>query len=273
MMLDAQQVTNFCATNTWARLSKKDLVFTVTSGRSGTKLLTALLRRSLRICAEHEPAPRANFFLRETIRDPNYGLLWLINEKLPFIEYNYPGASYVETSHIYCKGFIEAFFALQLKMRFIVLRRDASSVARSLYKMTCIPERTDAGKMVLIGPSDPNVLTLPDWENYSDYQLCYWYAKEIERRQNYYAARFEAQQIPFFDLRMEELLDWKSFLGLCRFLDPDGVLGNPDEREFAAVTAENQNPRNVAREGNTDAMLPHDVEEQERSLDHATSIF
>jgi hypothetical protein len=257
---------------TWPRLSAMNLTFTVTSGRSGTKLLTVLLQESLGMAADHEPHPRANFELRSTIANPEHGMAWLINEKLPYIATNISQNHYAETSHIYCKGFIELFEALGLNTRYIILRRDPRSVARSLYQMKCVPERTEAGRLVLIGPSDPKVLSLPDWQSYSDYQLCYWYAREIERRQNYYAGHFAEEGIPFHDLRMEDLLDWSKFKRLCAFLNTDDSLGAPNFERFKAVTAQNQNPRNVAHEGNVDVAIPKDADEQDALVDQAVKL-
>jgi len=271
-MSKVENLSKFKETESWRRLSVMDLTFTVTSGRSGTKLLTVLLQKSAGIDACHEPDPRANFELRGTIEDPRHGLNWLINEKLPYIATHHTRRIYAETSHIYCKGFIELIQELGLNTRYIILRRDAKAVARSLYQMKCIPERTDAGRLVLIGPSDKGVLNLPNWQEYSDYQLCYWYAREIERRQQHYAARFAAERIPFHDLRMEDLLAWDKFQRLCAFLDVGGTVGPPSFDRFKAVTAENQNPRNVAHERNVDTPLPINIDEQEERLDEVISV-
>ncbi|GJH26028.1 hypothetical protein [Caballeronia novacaledonica] len=265
-------VSEFKQSETWQRLATMNLTFTVTSGRSGTKLLTVLLQESLKIAADHEPHPRANFELRGTIENPERGMKWLVEEKLPYIATNIPQNRYAETSHIYCKGFIELFEALGLNTRYIILRRDPKSVARSLYQMKCVPERTEAGRLVLIGPSDPGVLPLPDWQAYSEYQLCYWYAREIERRQNHYASQFAASGIPFHDLHMEDLLDWSKFERLCAFLNTNGSQRAPDFERFKAVTAQNQNPRNVAHEGNVDVVLPADIDDQEALLDRAINL-
>jgi SAM-dependent methyltransferase len=219
---------------------------------------------------EHEPEPRANFELRRTIENPAHGLRWLIDKKLPhIISQDTSARLYVETSHIYCKGFVELFLDLGLKTRFIILRRSASAVARSLFQMACVPERTESGRMVLIGPSDPGVLKLADWESYSDYQLCYWYAREIERRQDYYAALFKRMEIPAHDLHMQDLLDWNKFAQLCKFVHAEDNIGEPDYDQFLLVTASNQNPRNVAQEGNVDAHLPDDMNLQEVEVDAA----
>lgn len=262
-------IAEFRQSETFARLAKTQLVFTVTSGRSGTKLLTELLARSLGVAALHEPEPRANFELRSTIEHPEHGLHWLIEEKLPQIAEEQRDSLYIETSHLYCKGFIELLLQLGLQTRFIILRRDPKAIARSLFQMSCVPERTDAGKLVLIGPSDPGVLALPNWEKYSDYQLCYWYAKEIERRQAYYVEAFDAVGIPAYETSITDLLDWAKFTQLCKFIAGSAEIA-PNREAFVEITAVNQNPRNVAAEGSTDRTIPVNADEEEREVEAAS---
>jgi hypothetical protein len=50
------------------RAQHTTLALTVTSGRSGTKLLAVLLRDALGLAAEHEPAPRVNFVIQQNAR-------------------------------------------------------------------------------------------------------------------------------------------------------------------------------------------------------------
>ncbi len=110
---------------------------------------------------------------------------FLVNSKLPAIATHEPSV-YVETSHLFCKGFLEPAQQLGLRFDLIVLRRPAREVARSLYELATIPARTDWGRSFLLAPNDPGVLPLPGWETMHDYQLCYWYCLEIERRAKLY---------------------------------------------------------------------------------------
>ena len=135
-----QALSDFRQSEMWRRVQEIDLVFTVTSGRSGTRLLTTLLAEALGAPAFHEPEPRANFELRKTIENPAHGIDWLVHQKLPHIAEIAEKNQYIETSHLYCKGFIELFVEIGLRPRFIILRRGASAVARSLYQLSCIPD-------------------------------------------------------------------------------------------------------------------------------------
>ncbi len=250
-----------------AALNAKTLLFTVTSGRSGTALLTALLRDCLGIVAEHEPPPRVNFVLRSLVLAPEMAAAWLAHEKLPAMLARATGPVYAETSHLFCKGLIEPMLDLGLRPRFIILTRPAPEVARSLFQMNVIPGRTGAGRLVLLGPRDPGVLPVTEPDGLTDYQLCYWYAREIERRQAGYAALFQARGLAAFGIGMHDLTRWDRFLPLAAFAAGRPLV--PDEAAFHAVTVRDQNPRVVASGGASDRPLPSDTEAQEAAVDAA----
>lgn len=169
-----------------ARVSRKRLIFTCTTGRSGTGYLAKLLECVPAVASSHEPEPRFSHHLRAVQRDPRRALDFWLEEKLPAIAAKKEPVV-VETSHLFCKGFLEPLVQLAVPFDLIILRRDTRLVAKSLHQLDTIPGRTDLGRTFLLAPSDPGVLLLPDWERLDDYQLCYWYCLEIERRAEQYA--------------------------------------------------------------------------------------
>lgn len=244
-----------------------DLVLTVTSGRSGTKLLTALCKDSARVACEHEPGPRANFALRPALEHPDSAITWFVEEKLPQWA-AYAGQTYVETSHLYCKGLLEPLVALGIRPRLIILRRPAPEVAASLFQMGVVPARTDSGNLVLLRPDDPGVLPCPDWESLSSYALCYWYALEIQRRQALYLGWARGAGVPATDVRMDQLLVQKSWLRVAAFLGPGALVrAATGVAAYRATISRNQNPRSEAHPGLVDHPLPG---EEERRRDEAT---
>jgi hypothetical protein len=250
------------------KLQSKTLVFTVTSGRSGTKLLCQLLQQCTTIHAEHEPAPRLNFVMRSIALAPSAARGWLTTEKLPHIVQTMQGDAYAETSHLTCKGFIEPLLSLGLRPKFIILKRPAREVAASLYKMNCIPERTENGRLVLLGPTDRDVLGLRDWQIRCDYQLCYWYALEIERRQVLYKTEFDRLGICYFETDMVGLSNWSNFSALVETIRH----GEPLSRErFQKILSIDQNPRVLATGMVGDRTLPPDLEGLESELKAAIS--
>lgn len=247
------------------QLSSKRLCFTVTSGRSGTKLLANLLRDAAGMCAEHEPAPRFNYVFRSVIDAPEAARWWLLTEKLPAIaQITGSAPAYAELSHLTCKGFIEPILDLGLRPAFLMISRQAREVATSLFRIGAIPERTASGRLVLVGPNESPHLPLVGWRHLTDYQLCFWYAREIEERQAHYRRLFDTTGIEWLDLRFEAIRDWTTFQQVAAFA---GAAGLPDRARFEAVTGSNQNPRAGLLNGAAESPLPTDLEAQEQQVD------
>ena len=82
----------------------KNIVFTVTHGRTGTTFLTRLFGLFEDTLAEHEPAPDYASILPRVKRDPRFALDFL-DKKLEAISRVQQG-NYVETSNVFGKGFL-----------------------------------------------------------------------------------------------------------------------------------------------------------------------
>jgi hypothetical protein len=247
------------------QLSSKRLCFAVTSGRSGTKLLANLLRGAAGICAEHEPAPRFNYVYRSVVDSPDAARWWLLSEKLPATAQMLGSSSaYAELSHLTCKGFIEPLLDLGLRPAFLMLSRDPRSVASSLFRIGAIPERTGAGRLVLVGPSESPFLPLPGWRQMTDYQLCYWYVREIELRQAHYRRLCSAQGLDWLDLDFDDISDWQTFQKVSAFA---GAKRQLDRARFDQILASNQNPRAGLLDGAAETLLPDNLDEQERQVE------
>jgi len=164
----------------------KKLVFTVTPGRSGTGFLQALLDLPESTTSLHEPDPQFVLVMRACQNDRRLAYNFLVNSKLPAIA-NCSTRVYVETSHLFCKGFFELLLKLGITPDLIILRRSHRKVAKSMVSLGTIPGRTLGGLNYYLTPDDPGVLPLPHWQLLNNYQLCYWYCLEIERRMKYYS--------------------------------------------------------------------------------------
>ena len=174
------------------QLRKKRLIFTVTTGRSGTAYLTEVFNYMKNVHALHEPAPEYVEVLREAQSDRVVAEKFVVEKKLPAIA-RVEAPIYVETSHLACKGFLEVFLDHGLLPDLVIHRRPIRQISLSLLKMGTIPGRNEKALRFYLQPSDPGVLPLPGWERLSDYQLCFWYCLEIERRAQGYAALFKAR--------------------------------------------------------------------------------
>ena len=242
-----------------------NLAFTITSGRSGTKLLTRILCDCLEVAAEHEPAPRTNYVMRSLLAAPSAAKGWLLTEKFPAMLASSRRNFYAETSHLVGKCLIDHILELGIRPRLILLSRPASEVAASLFAMNVIPGRTESGKLVLLSPDDETFLPISDWLRLTDYQLCYWYALETERRQKHYKDRADSIQMPTLSIQLSDL----SVPGCLRTLSEFLQSGNVDvdaEIKFQRIISENQNKKEDIVGSENLRALPGDWKDQNEDL-------
>ncbi len=170
----------------YKELQNKNLIFTLTTGRSGTGYLATILNMIPDIAAFHEPEPKFTHWMRQVQTQPDIAWYFWVLKKLPHIA-RLPESIYLETSHLFGKGFVEALITLEIPFDLILIKRDRRSVAKSLFQLNVIPGRTKDGLKFLISPLDPVLLPLPGAKILNDYQLCYWYTLEMETRAAKYA--------------------------------------------------------------------------------------
>jgi len=201
-----------------ASLEKKRLIFTVTTGRSGTAYLARILGVIPDVASFHEPEPRFSEIMRSVQQDTDVAYEFWINKKLPRVA-SERAPIYVETSHLFCKGFVEPLLKLGITPDLILLTRPHRQVATSLYRLATIPGRTEKGIKYLLGPEDPDVLPLPNWESLHDYQLCYWYCLEIERRSHKYRMMFAMEGACVVETCLRNINKVSGFNDLLQQLD------------------------------------------------------
>jgi hypothetical protein len=238
--------------------SGRTLVFCVTSGRSGSQTLGELFATLAEADARHEPKPRFETVMRLAQSERSLADEFLRYIKLPSIRRS-PKPIYVETSHLFCKGFFDAAIALRLDLRLVFLSRADRAIARSLEKLGTVPGRTEWGLRYYISPEDPVFLRLTDWQDLTDYQLCYWHCLEIRARQAIYAATCRAREIPHAETSIEALNLEGEFERVIAELGL--ALGQEDRRRLEAKRGQAFN----RREGSI-ASTEHDYELLERQV-------
>ena len=132
--------------------------------------------------------PHFHDHMRASQEDANHAKAFWLEEKLPFIA-SLKKPIYAETSHLFCKGFLEPLIEIGIVPDLVLLSRDRRKIATSLFKLGTIPARQKKALQFYLTPRDPGVVTDENWESWTDYQLCYWYCMEIERRQDVYGKR------------------------------------------------------------------------------------
>lgn len=208
----------------WRRtLEGKRLIFTVTTGRSGTEHLARLLGAFPGVRSRHEPRPTFSNVFRAVLHHPPAAREFWLRQRLPRIAVE-RAPVYVETSHLIGKGFLDALVELDLRFELIHLRRDPRSVASSLCRLNTVPGRSLGGSKYYLDPKDDVLLPVDPGRaaGWPDYALAYWYALEIEARAEAWQARSLELDQPFYRVRLEDLrtpdavLEFGQELGLSR---------------------------------------------------------
>ena len=209
------------------QIREKQLILTVTAGRTGTAFLHNLFRLFPNVDSFHEEEPSYLHVMRRVQTQPAEATRFLEKFKFPVIAACKSG-TIAETSHLFCKGFLEPMINLGVYPDLVLLRRNPRRIALSLLERNTIPGRTSTGTDYLVCPSDPNTLPLPLWEGLTDYQLCFWYALEIERRQQRYGQYMLQLGRKVCDVTANELHNPDEFLKMAATF----LLDIPDRDEL-----------------------------------------
>jgi len=208
-------------TDTHALRTEQQLIFTFTTGRSGTALLTELFKLLPEdlVMATHEPQPVFDDFLwRARITPEIYKKFW--TRKLSVIN-KHKQPVYIETSHIACKGFLDGLLDLNVPFDIIYLYRPIRDVATSMYRLNDIPGKTNKGIRYYLLPGDRhNCLQLPNSEKNTDYQLCYWYCLELwERAKEFYHLSICKESHKAYFITLADLKKRSFFSSMLRHLN------------------------------------------------------
>lgn len=200
-------------------LSSRRIINTVTTGRSGTHYLARILSYLPETDVFHESMEHPyHECLREAQSDPLVAKRFLEERTLPFIE-SCKAPVFIETSHLFCKGFFEPFLELGGRPDLIILRRQRSKIAKSLFELGTIPGKPGKAMDFYLSPNDPNVWRPEGWESFNDYERCYWYCLEIERRARVYKRRALEYGGRVSEVHLDELTTFIGFKNLLRDLD------------------------------------------------------
>jgi len=203
-------------------MDARRFIFTVTTGRSGTRYLSFVLNQLRGVECHHEPEPNFVECMRRAQSDPDVATRFLLTRKLPHLCSQLSKPVYIETSHLNCKGLLSAWKRCENLPSFdlILLRRDPRKVAVSMMQLDTIPGRSERGLKWYLSPDDPsNTTRLSDWTELSEYQLCYWYCLEIERRMEIYANLVEENGGTCASCTVEQVSTWRGLYDLLTALN------------------------------------------------------
>lgn len=226
-------------------LEGKRLVFCLSPGRCGTRWLAEVFHCVDGVSSWHEPEPNFASVMRQVQERPRLAHQFWLEDKLPAIAAEQCDV-YVETSHLFNKGFIEALLDVGVVPDAILIDRSPREVALSYWRRKAIPGRTEMGRKYLVQPDDDgNALPLRDWTSLSDYQLCFWYAMEQRRRCATLADVIEEAGGTVARFCFEKLVGQRS--GFEQLLLELGLDEGADWAAFAALNrVYNENPPAIA---------------------------
>jgi len=202
-------------------LSNKRFIFTVTTGRTGTGYLAHLLGIFRDTLTFHEPDPSYVSCMRQAQADRAVARTFLLETKLPVIARQAIRPIYIETSHLFCKGFLEPWLEIPALPvpDLVLLERNLRDISLSFLSLHDVPGRSENGLRFLLAPTDPTCLTgLEDWQSMTDYQLLYWYCLEIEERKKRYRAMILAREGRCLRTSIEQIQSIAGILAVRREL-------------------------------------------------------
>lgn len=245
-----------------APLPQQKLVFTITNGRSGSARLTTLFDAVDSVTSVHEPHPRFDTLMHVAHRSPAIARGFLRHVKLPAIT-SLPRPVYVETSHMFGKGYFDAMLDLEVPFSLVLLRRKARSIARSMLRLDTIPGKTYWGRRFYMYPSEALFVKLPDITNLTDYQLCYWHALETEARQKAYGTRARERGLTVVDADTDDLNTPGTFEALLGALGIEASAADLARIEALRSERVNEKTHHPAQT----AIMPDDIDAEEAVID------
>ncbi|MDA0321181.1 MAG: hypothetical protein O2923_00485 [Verrucomicrobia bacterium] len=242
-------------------LTGKRLIFSVATGRCGTAYLAELFKFLPHIDSHHEPAPEFADVMRSALRSPAEATQFLLSRKLTGVAAS-PMPTYVETSHLFCKGFLEPMLNLGLRPDIVALSRPAREVALSMVGLGTIPGRSDKGLRFYLSPDDPNVLPIRGGGELNDYQVCYWYCLEMARRTDVYETLCREQGCRYVRVTLAGISRLRGF----RFLIKQLELPGPSLRGWLQYLVYHRNRVNESRPGKKSVGPPPDLYALEKDV-------
>ncbi|GEK74048.1 MULTISPECIES: hypothetical protein [Halomonas] len=240
----------------------KNLVFTVTHGRTGTTMLTEVFKMFDDTLSEHEPEPNYATVFPAVKDDPRHAFGFL-EKKLAHIDGIAP-SSYVETSNVFGKGFLIPLLRLGLRPGLIFLNREFRETAKSLYKRGSTPMRTERGRHYSADPRVPGSLPVFSPEQLSDYQLCFWGVLDSYYRQLMARDIYDAEGGVYHWVTATDFHDFETTLEVGRKFGL-GVKDIEAARAFhASVTQEHHNPNRGGRSADGMELTAQEVEVLDR---------
>lgn len=228
------------------------LIFTATTGRSGTMSLARIFSTIDGCVSYHEPWPDMHGveLINPSLDDDSYArFLYKTVKSLNIRRYAYGAKYYFEANHVFLKNFyryvLEDFPG---KIKVIHLFRDPLKVANSIYALGHYPGTEVGNQWYFDYKASSNRIKIADiLEQDEDYKhvfyKCLWYWYEMEARVKSFSEQFP--EVTVVEFRTEDMNDQDRIVGMLeklqmpydldRIAKVTGIQENP-------MTAEKRNP-------------------------------
>lgn len=214
------------------------MIFSLNTGRCGSAYLQQMMDTVPGVCSLHEPPPAFHENWRLSYKDRKK---WLKDVKIPYI-LGLSHLIYMETSAQFIRGFVEPMLDLGYIPDVIVIRRNLSEVALSVWRSNNTPGRTEIGKLYSYAPDDLNVfLKYPNYKKWTDYMVCYWGVLEMEYRMNKYGQMIKDAGGIVVETRTEVMTTKEGFMNILEQLN----LPQPEMRIYDKIWWVNYNGTSI----------------------------
>lgn len=243
----------------------KSLIFTATTGRSGTKSLVRIFECIDGCVAYHEPHP-AMMNNEKMINRPDFNdeyTSWVYEniKSVNIRRYAKKCIFYFESNHAFIKSFHDHVINdFGEKIKVIHVYRNPVEVANSIYSIGNIPGSRQGNMWWLNYKSPHNKINisyiLENDENFKDdFYKCLWYWYEIEERIKYWRGKYK--DIKFVDFKTENINSYRNIKYMLNELD---VPFNEERIKSACKTRENLKKDEKIRQpiNKHDALRMHD---------------
>ena len=238
--------------------SDKNIVFTITHGRTGTTMLTEIFKIFDDVLSEHEPEPNYASLLPDVKENPRFSIEFL-DKKIDKIN-GVNQKHYVETSNVFGKGFFIPLVRMGVFPKLILLNREFRKVAESLFKRGSFPMRSKMGVHYSADPSCPGSLPIFQPETLTNYQLCYWGVLDSYWRQLRAADLYDANGKVYVWASTSDFNDFKKTLEIGKYLGLEVSDVDYAERVHNQLSSKHHNPNKNVGVADLDDVLLNDEE-------------
>lgn len=198
---------------------KKQMLFCLSADPAASAYLASLLSLCPKVAVAHETPPGREFDMADIARKsriaPDAAVEWW-RDVLKFVD-KLPHPYFALTTHLFATGPGDVLLDMKVVPDVIRVTRPPRDIALWMWRRGWVPAETADG--YTLHPDNPKHLALPNWSRYNAYQLCYWYALEMEARIEALAKRIADADGKVFVTNIENLSERAGLAKMVSKLD------------------------------------------------------